>query len=70
MFNGCKSLKSLPDISKWDTKNVTNMSAMFRDCSSLKYLPEISKWDTKNVTYMNSMFDYCDPNIIPIKFKN
>ena len=70
MFNGCKSLKSLPDISKWDTKNVTNMSAMFRDCSSLKYLPEISKWDTKTVTYMNSMFDYCDPTIIPIKFKN
>ena len=28
MFNGIK-LNSLPDISKWDTTNVTNMSYMF-----------------------------------------
>ena len=32
MFCGCKSLKSLPDISKWDTKNVTDMSQMFSGC--------------------------------------
>ena len=25
MFSCCYSLNSLPDISKWDTKNVTNM---------------------------------------------
>ena len=24
MFYGCSSLNSLPDISKWDTKNVTD----------------------------------------------
>ena len=29
MFRDCNSLKSLPDISKWDTKNVNNMSDMF-----------------------------------------
>ena len=29
IFDGCTSLKSLPDISKWDTKNVNNMSQMF-----------------------------------------
>ena len=32
MFYGCSSLKSLPDISKWDTKNVWNMSYMFSKC--------------------------------------
>ena len=35
IFGGCSSLKSLPDISKWDTKNVTNMDSMFNGCSSL-----------------------------------
>ena len=34
MFYGCKSLKSLPDISKWSTNNVTNMSYMFHGCKS------------------------------------
>ena len=29
MFSGCSSLLSLPDISNWNTKNVTKMSFMF-----------------------------------------
>ena len=29
MFYGCSSLNNLPDISKWDTKNVKDMSSMF-----------------------------------------
>ena len=29
MFYRCSSLISLPDLSKWDTKNVTNMSGIF-----------------------------------------
>ena len=35
MFSNCESLSSLPDISKWDTKNVTNMSGMFYFCNKL-----------------------------------
>ena len=42
MFHGCTSLSSLPDISKWDTKNVTNMSYMFYWCSSLPSLLTLS----------------------------
>jgi surface protein len=59
MFEGCSSLKSLPDISKWNTNNVTNMSYMFNGCSSLISLPNISKWNTNNVTDMNCMFYAC-----------
>ena len=40
MFNGCSSLKSLPDISKWNTNNVTNMNNMFGGCELLKLLPD------------------------------
>ena len=29
MFGGCESLSSLPDISKWNTYNVTDMDVMF-----------------------------------------
>ena len=60
MFYDCKSLNNLPDISKWDTKNVENMSCMFYDYKSLNNLPDISKWDTKNVENMNGMFSGCN----------
>ena len=53
-------LISLPDISEWDTKNVTNMSNMFNGCESLSSLPDISKWDTKNVTDMSGIFGWCE----------
>ena len=49
MFLGCSLLSSLPDISKWNTSNVTNMENMFKGCSSLSSLPDISKWNTSNV---------------------
>ena len=39
MFSCCISLESLPDISKWNTDNVTDMSEMFYDCESLQSLP-------------------------------
>ena len=43
MFYYCSSLKSLPDISKWDTKNVNYMNSMFDGCSSLKSIPKLNK---------------------------
>ena len=60
MFSGCKSLISLPDISKWNTSNVNNMRYMFSYCKSLKSLPDISKWNTSNVKEMISMFYECN----------
>ena len=35
MFDGCNSLTSLPDISNWNTNNVTDMSGIFCRCNSL-----------------------------------
>ena len=58
MFSGCDSLTFLPDISIWDTKNVTNMSEMFNNCKSY-FLPDISNWNVKNVTDMSYMFKNC-----------
>ena len=52
MFYECSTLSSLPDISKWNTDKVTDMSYMFFGCSSLSCLPNISKWDTNNTTNM------------------
>jgi surface protein len=53
MFCNCKSLSSLPDISKWDTQNVTDISSMLSCCELLSSLPDISKWNTQNVTNMS-----------------
>ena len=55
MFEGCKSLSKLSDISKWNTKNVTDMSYMFKDCESLFQLPDISMWNKnslKNISFL------------------
>ena len=41
MFHESESLSSLPDISKWNTNNVTNMSKMFSGCISLIHNYEI-----------------------------
>ena len=59
MFNGCKSLISLPDISNWDTSKVTNMSNIFRKCQSLKSLPDLSKWNTSKVEDLYGIFEEC-----------
>ena len=48
LFCYCTKLISLPDISKWKTQNVTNMSYMFSNCLKLKSLPDISIWTFKD----------------------
>ena len=39
MFKGCKSLSSLPDISKWNTKNLKEYEGMFNGCYKLSTIP-------------------------------
>ena len=69
MFSFCSSLISLPDISNWDTKKVTNMKKMFYQCSSLNILPDLSKWNITKVNDMEDMFIGCvDTLNVPPKF--
>ena len=62
IFEECSSLSSLPDISKWNTNNVIDMSWMFNDCSSLSSLPDISKWNNYE-KYKKSMFYGCNKSL-------
>ena len=39
LFYECTSLESLPDISKWNTNKVINMSDMFQLCIKLLKIP-------------------------------
>ena len=52
-------MESIPDISKWDTKNVIDMTGMFEKCYNLLYLPDISSWKTSKVEYITLMFAEC-----------
>ena len=52
-------MKYLPDISQWNTKNITDMRCAFSECTALKFLPEIGNLDTSNVTDMSRMFHSC-----------
>ena len=64
MFFYCSSLQSLPDISEWDIRNVTDMSCMFGRCSSLKSLPSLYalKWNTERSFLFLGFKRYLDDN--------
>ena len=49
MFYNCSALRSLPDISKWITKDIPINTEMFEGCNSLESLPDISKWNNYNL---------------------
>ena len=57
LFNGCSSLIEIPDISKWETSNITNMKAMFQNCSSISTMPDISNWNIEKVTDLSFLFN-------------
>ena len=56
MFSNCLSLSSLPEISKWDTSKVVDMSGMFYNCISLTNLTGISNWNIDNVQNISLCF--------------
>ena len=43
-----------PDVSKWNTSNVTNMSYMFTGAT--KANPDVSNWEVSCIEYMSDMF--------------
>jgi surface protein len=72
LFCNCSALSIMPDISKWDTSNVTNMSCMFYNCSSLLSLPDLKEWKISKVEDMKAMFTNCNKlpeKVIPNIFK-
>ena len=60
IFDGCKSLLSISDISNWNISKVTKMNRLFNECIALESLPDISGWDTSNVTTMEKLFSKCN----------
>jgi surface protein len=67
MFYGCSSLISLPDLSKWNTKNVINMEEMYSECKSLISFPDIPEENAEkliNVLILNCPIAGCINAII------
>ena len=63
MFYSCSSLKSLPDISKWNTENINNLNSIFENCSLLNFIP-ISKWKLNDEIKINNIFKGCNSLLI------
>ena len=57
MFEACYEIKNL-NLSRFNTKNVTNMADMFNTCENLQEL-DLSSFDTKNVSSFAFMFMSC-----------
>ena len=65
----------MPNISKWNIKNVSDISEIFSNCSSLISIPDISNLNTINVIKINDLFNNCleltsIPDISKWKFNN
>ena len=63
MFCYCSSLTYLPDISKWNTRKVMDMTGLLMGCFSLSIFPAINKWNIINTTSMNHLSDDCINNL-------
>ena len=55
-----------PDVSKWDTSNVTNMNSMF--VRAKKANPDVSKWNTSKVVDIENMF--FSSNVVELDLSN
>ena len=55
---------SLPDISKWNIKNIDNLNNLFENCSRLNFLPDISKWNLNHKIKINNIFRGCNSLLI------
>jgi hypothetical protein len=42
MFAGCSGAAFNPDVSNWDTSNVTTMKSMFDTCDGATFNPDLS----------------------------
>ena len=58
LFSYC-NISSIPDISKWDTRNVVAMNCMFMQCVNLKSISDISKWNTSKLKNLINIFCEC-----------
>jgi len=59
IFEGCSSLKLLPNNFKKNPENIINIKDMFKECSLIESIPDISKWNIKNVTDISGIFKGC-----------
>jgi len=64
MFYLYSSLKSIPDISKSNNKNINNINSVFENCSSLNFIPNISKWKFNKKIEINNIFKGCNSLLI------
>ena len=60
MFNECKRIRHLPNLSFWNMKKVKEMDFMFNECGNLYSLPDINKWEINEKANINSsIFNNC-----------
>ena len=57
--NKYMKLRTVGDLSGWNTSNVTDMCAMFQECKYLESIGNISGWDISKVTNMSGLFNGC-----------
>ena len=61
LISNCGKLRALPDLSKWNTKNVRSMYGMFFRLRLIGIFPDISKWEIHDVDVWNihNIIDQC-----------
>lgn len=68
MFKDCKMLRSIQNLDKLNTYNVTNMYSMFENCLNLETI-DVSKFNVEKVGNFGNMFYHCT-NLSTINISN
>lgn len=59
LFNGCRGLKDIRALEKWNVSNATSFGQMFMSCTSLEDISALQNWNTAKVQNMSQMFCQC-----------
>lgn len=59
MFQNANVLKTIGDVSNWNTTNVTSLHSMFFKCESLEEISDLSNWNVQNVIDSSQLFYDC-----------
>lgn len=59
LFNGCRGLKDIRALEKWNVSNAKNFGQMFKDCRSLEDISALQNWNVSNATNFGEMFMFC-----------
>lgn len=59
VFESCRSVRTMPAISKWDMGKAESLAAMFKDCPALTDISPVADINARGIKSIESLFEGC-----------